>query len=98
MPLLEIIVEQIAKKLIFTGYVQGVGFRFTAYNIANRNQITGLVRNLPNGSVEIIAQGHPDDIDDCIRDIKESFVNAIKNVQVEHVPVDNKLKEFKITF
>ena len=48
---------QIAKHIIFTGRVQGVGFRFTVYDMANRYQLIGQVRNLGDGTVEMIAQG-----------------------------------------
>jgi acylphosphatase len=63
----------VARHIIFTGRVQGVGFRFTAHRMADRHQLTGFVRNLPNGSVEMLAQGQLEDIDDCIRDIEEEF-------------------------
>jgi len=88
----------VAKHIIFTGRVQGVGFRFTAYNIAHRYQLTGLVRNLPDGTVEMLAQGRPEDIDDCIRDIKESFTGYMREARIEEIPPDPKYTDFKITF
>ena len=88
----------IAKHIIFTGRVQGVGFRFTALNVANRYQLTGLVRNLPDGTVEVVAQGNSDDIDDCIRDIEKSFDGYIRETKVEDVPFNPQYKDFKITF
>ncbi|MHC4489049.1 MAG: acylphosphatase [Planctomycetota bacterium] len=88
----------VAKHIIFTGRVQGVGFRFTAYSIAHRYQLTGLVRNLPDGTVEMFAQGRPEDIDDCIRDIKESFVGYMRDARTEETPPDPQYTDFKITF
>jgi acylphosphatase len=87
-----------AKRIIFRGRVQGVGFRFTVLNVAKRYQLTGLVRNLPNGTVEMIAQGCSDDIADCIRDINESFGYNVEDTQVEAVPADRQYRDFKITF
>lgn len=87
---------QAARHIIFTGSVQGVGFRFTAHSIARRCQLTGMVRNLPNGSVEMIAQGHPDDISDCVRDLQEIF--AVKNTKVTDIPFDSRYTEFQISF
>ena len=87
-----------AKHIIFTGRVQGVGFRFTALNVANRYQLTGLVRNLPDGTVEVVAQGNSDDIDDCIRDIEKSFDGYIRETKVEDVPFNPQYKDFKLTF
>jgi acylphosphatase len=37
--------------------VQGVGFRFSAYDEAKELALAGWVRNLPNGGVEIVAEG-----------------------------------------
>ena len=90
--------NQTAKHIIFTGRVQGIGFRFTAYNIANRCQLKGLVRNLSDGNVEMIVQGYSKDTDDCIRDIQESFEGYINQTNVEEVPLNHDYKEFKITF
>ena len=88
----------VAKHIIFVGRVQGVGFRFTALDIANHYRLTGLVRNLHNGTVEMIVQGHPDDIADCIRDIQESFTGYLRETKIEEIPSDPQYKDFKITF
>lgn len=42
---------------IVKGRVQGVGFRFFTYHIANEYKIKGWVKNLWNGDVEVMAQG-----------------------------------------
>ncbi len=89
---------QTAKKIIFIGRVQGVGFRFTAFSRANRHRLTGLVRNLPDGTVEMIVQGNAKDIDDCIEDIKQSFEDYISETKTEQIPINPQYKEFKITF
>ncbi len=88
----------IAKSIIFTGRVQGVGFRFTARRAANRRQLTGYVRNVPNGSVEMLAQGRPEDVDDCIQDIKEYFSGYLKETRIEEITPDPRYEEFRITF
>ena len=87
-----------AKRFIFIGRVQGVGFRFTAFNIAKRSEITGYVKNTPDGSVEMLAQGYPQDIKDCIDDIKETFQGSIRKITEDQIELDNSLTEFKITF
>ena len=90
--------EQAAKHIVFSGSVQGVGFRFTALNIANRYHLTGYVRNLPSGSVEMLAQGPAETIDGCIRDIEDSFTGYVRKTDIEPVTPDPNLKDFKITF
>jgi acylphosphatase len=90
--------SQTAKHIIFTGRVQGVGFRFTAFNVANRYQLTGFVRNLPDGTVEMFAQGLAQTIDNCIRDIEEGFSGYIRGTEIEEIPPNPQYKDFKITF
>jgi acylphosphatase len=87
-----------ARRIVFVGRVQGVGFRFTAFNRANRYGLTGQVRNMPDGSVEMIAQGSADDIADCVRDIKESFRDYITQTKIEEIAPQSEYKDFKITF
>jgi acylphosphatase len=53
----------VAKKVLFRGDVQGVGFRFTAVRAAQGYDVTGYVRNLPDGRVEMVAEGHPKEVD-----------------------------------
>ena len=87
-----------AKHIIFIGQVQGVGFRFTAFRIANGYKLTGFVRNSPDGNVEMRAQGRSDDIDNCIRDIQDSFAGYIRETKIEEIPTNPQYKDFKITF
>jgi len=96
----------VAKHIIFTGHVQGVGFRYTAHRIASRYQLTGFVRNLYDGNVEMLAQGSGQDIDNCIQDIKNSFAGYIRETIINEIPADpmdsagspQEYKDFRITF
>jgi len=87
---------EIAKHIFFSGSVQGVGFRFTAERVAMRYNLTGFVRNTSEGRVEMLLQGSPDDIDDCIRDLQETF--SVRDVQSQQIPVDSSCNDFRITF
>jgi len=89
---------QTAKHIIFVGRVQGVGFRFTAFDIANRYQLTGQVCNLPDGTVEMVVQGTADNINDCIQDMKESFAGYVRETKIKEIPPNSDYKDFKITF
>jgi acylphosphatase len=90
--------NHITKHIIFTGQVQGVGFRFTVFNIANHHQLTGFVRNLPDGTVEMLGQGPVQAINDSIQDIKEYFSNYIREIKITEIPPNSQYKDFKITF
>ena len=54
----------------YTGRVQGVGFRVTAESVAGRYRVTGTVRNLPDGRVELLAEGARQDV--------EAFLAAVR--------------------
>lgn len=90
--------QSTAKQIIFEGRVQGVGFRFTAHRIANRHMLTGFVRNLPNGTVEMLAQGPTQDIENCIADLKAAMSGYIKEIKTTDLPPDPRQTEFRITF
>lgn len=66
--------------------------------MAARHQLTGFVRNLRDGSVEMLAQGYPDDIEECISDIRESFPGYVQEVTIDEVPIDANRTDFRITF
>ncbi|HLB75169.1 MAG TPA: acylphosphatase [Sedimentisphaerales bacterium] len=87
-----------AKHLIFIGRVQGVGFRFTAHRIANRHFLTGFVRNLPDGTVEMLAQGQSKDINDCIAEINQATHGYITETRITDLPAAPRHTEFRITF
>jgi acylphosphatase len=90
--------DVIARHIVFSGRVQGVGFRFTALNVANRYELKGYVRNLPDGDVEMLAQGTAEMIDNCVRDLQDSFVGTVSHIDIEEATPDPKLTDFRITF
>jgi acylphosphatase len=91
-------VDQTARRIIFSGQVQGVGFRFTAHRIAGRYALTGWVRNVRDGTVEMVAQGVSEDIDECIRDIEDSFRGCVTETKTDEIPPSPQYRDFKITF
>ncbi len=90
--------DQTAKHILFSGQVQGVGFRYTARRIVGRYNITGFVRNLSDGDVEMLAQGPDQDIDNCIKDIQDYFADYIRDTQIDPVPYSSRYTDFRITF
>ena len=59
-------------QVIYSGHVQGVGFRYTAKSVAAGFDVTGAVRNLPGGGVELIAEGARDELEALRQAIRES--------------------------
>lgn len=62
---------------VYEGRVQGVGFRYRVSTIAGRLPVTGYVRNLPDGCVEVIAEGVKADIEDLLAQIRSGMGSAI---------------------
>jgi acylphosphatase len=60
--------------------------------------LTGYVRNVRDGTVEMLAQGSAEDIDNCIRDIQDCLAGYVRDVKIEQVPPNPTHKDFKITF
>jgi acylphosphatase len=52
----------VARRFVLTGRVQGVGFRFFAESAARHEGLTGWVRNRPDGSVEVFAEGDQESV------------------------------------
>ncbi len=52
------------RTIFFSGRVQGVGFRWTTERCLEGLELRGYVRNLPDGRVELVLEGRPDDIDE----------------------------------
>lgn len=81
------------------GHVQGVGYRYFAQMKAVQHEIAGWVRNHPDGSVEILAQGTEHQLNRFVQDIRKG--NPFS--RVEHVEVSDKepverFKSFKIKY
>ena len=60
---------RVARLYRISGEVQGVGFRFFAQRAAARHQVVGYVRNLPDGRVEVLAEGIPEGIEGFKHDL-----------------------------
>ena len=58
-------------RIIVSGIVQGVSFRSFAKKHAHKLQLNGFVRNLPDGSLEVIAEGKKEKIEELIKEIRK---------------------------
>ncbi len=69
-----------ALQVFYEGRVQGVGFRYSVKQIAKGFDVTGWVRNLPDGRVELQMKGEPDELRAFLEAVRESELRAlIKN-------------------
>ena len=77
----------IRKHIIFTGSVQGVGFRYRARHAAELYGCTGWVRNEYDGSVVMEIQGTEEQIDQVILAVERGTFVRIENMNVRNIPV-----------
>ncbi|NBR07182.1 MAG: acylphosphatase [Planctomycetes bacterium] len=73
-------------KAIYSGLVQGVGFRQTVLQIAQYFDLHGRVKNLQNGTVELTAEGDKEKVDSFLKMIENTFGNNITDLQVNIIP------------
>ena len=86
-------------QVLFSGRVQGVGFRFTVCRVASSFKVTGFVRNLPNGDVEVVAEGSEQDLVDFLNEIRESNLKRhIMREQLGWAAATGKYDEFGVSF
>jgi len=73
----------VARRFVISGRVQGVGFRYFTQECALREGLTGWVRNLPDGRVEMQASGEETEVRDFIAAIGQSELRAHIRKQTE---------------
>lgn len=86
----------IRKHFIFKGRVQGVGFRYTLYDISNKIGLTGKVRNLYDGTVEAEIQGEIDKIEYVVNYMKNRQFIGIDEIEIKEIDLVAGEKEFII--
>lgn len=88
----------IAKRVIFRGRVQGVGFRYAVKQLARSFDVSGWVRNLPDGTVEMQTVGERDEVAAFLGEILEESVVAhhIRSHFAEEVPLPPDVGGFAI--
>lgn len=86
----------IGRHVFYEGRVQGVGFRWTTKNLARGYDITGSVRNLPDGRVELLVSGEVEEVEAFLEAIAESDLKShIKKVDT-HAIAPLKVSGFEI--
>ncbi len=92
--------EQVGwRKIIrYFGRVQGVGFRFTVRELACERSVHGYVRNMPDGSVELVVEGDSEEIDRFAADIDRAMGRFIRRVESVEGPAQGGLSGFEIRY
>lgn len=84
------------KTVLYSGHVQGVGFRYTTARVAGGYEIGGYVRNLSDGRVEVVAEGSPAEVEAFLSDLDETMGEYIHGRQVAESPGTGEFSDFGI--
>jgi len=88
----------VRQRIVFTGHVQGVGFRFTTVRLARGFEVAGTVRNLPDGRVEVVAEGPPAQIDAFVDAVREAMSGYIRHVERQTESATGGFSGFDVAF
>lgn len=89
--------ERKRMQIFYSGYVQGVGFRYTAKSVAAGFEVVGYVRNLPDGRVELVAEGAKDELEAFRRAIRDAGLgHFIRDEQVNWSEAEGGFRGFQI--
>ena len=88
----------VRKRILFSGRVQGVGFRFTTERIAADFAVTGYVRNLSDGQVELVAEGEESTVEKFQHAIERSMDTHITGADVATSTATNEFTSFRIAY
>jgi acylphosphatase len=90
---------KIAVQAIIKGRVQGVGFRWFARENARALRITGFVRNMLSGDVEVFAEGEEENIEHFISQLKKGpAFSSVTEIVVSREEVTHEHDSFKVLF
>ena len=88
--------ELLELSAIVKGNVQGVGYRATTKLYADQLKLTGYVRNLPDGTVEIRAQGEKPQLEKLLSELKREFSRYVDEIICTYRPADRIYSDFRI--
>ncbi len=89
----------VAAKVIISGHVQGVGFRYFTTDTAKRFPVSGYVRNLATGDVEVVVEGDKTAVAEFLKELKSGpRYSSISNFQIEWQTYENKYDSFNVRF
>ena len=83
-------------EVVFHGRVQGVGFRFTTRKLALEEGVVGWVRNEPDGTVRMVAQGQDERVSRLLDRLQEQMAGNIRRTDVTESFDENPFQTFEI--
>jgi acylphosphatase len=88
-----------AAHVLYSGTVQGVGFRYSCRQVAKGFEVTGWVKNIDDGRVELWVQGEEQEVKDFLNAIDESHLKGLINkAELRWTSAEKGLTDFSIAF
>lgn len=84
------------RTILYSGHVQGVGFRWTAARALEGLPVAGYVRNLRDGRVEIVLEGEAPDVEEGARRVRRSMAGHIEKESATPGPATGEFDGFRI--
>jgi acylphosphatase len=88
--------EPTRRSIYYSGRVQGVGFRYTTRQIAQRYAVTGFVRNLPDRRVELVVEGEAGELQRFLGELAETMQDFIRDTQSSQTAPTGEFHQFEI--
>ncbi|HOA73968.1 MAG TPA: acylphosphatase [Phycisphaerae bacterium] len=88
--------DPIRLTVLFSGHVQGVGFRYTTRSVARGYAVTGYVRNLPDGRVELVAEGTPPEVRAFVEAVQREMAGYVREAKISEEPPTGQFPDFQI--
>ena len=86
------------REIYFSGFVQGVGFRYTTRAIAARFDVRGYVKNLVDGRVLLVVEGEPDVLDQFVAAVEAELSRHIENRQTTVSRATGQFGRFEVRY
>jgi acylphosphatase len=86
------------REIYYSGRVQGVGFRYTVRRVATRFAVTGFVKNLRDGRVQLVAEGASDQVQRFVEAVEAEMGYYISDAHVKIGPATGQFSTFDIRF
>ncbi len=91
--------DRVRRRIVVSGRVQGVGFRYFTRSAAGRIDVGGYVRNRPDGTVEAEVEGLPGEVDRFVQELRKGPPGSrVDHVDVTDLPPQEGEEGFEIRF
>jgi len=90
--------DLIGREFLYSGRVQGVGFRQSVSTLAMRQHVDGFVQNLENGKVRLVVEGECGKVDDLLEDVRTLWGHSISDIQITDLQTIGNFVGFSVRY